>query len=49
VPTWQACITVVLESHFGLSYWSLAHPRALPEFHDRAGFIGAISVPEDLF
>jgi hypothetical protein len=49
VPTWQACITVVLETHLGLSYWSLAHPRALPEFHDRAGFIGAISVPEDLF
>ena len=47
--TWQAGITVVLESHLGLSYWSLAHPRALPEFHDRAGFIGAISVPEDLF
>jgi hypothetical protein len=47
--TWQAGITMVLETHLGLSYWSLAHPRSQPEFHDRAGFVGGISVPEDLF
>ena len=47
--TWQAGITMVLETHLGLSYWSLAHPRTQPEFHDRAGFVGGISVPEDLF
>lgn len=47
--TWQAGITVVLETHLGTSYWSLAHPRAHPEFHDRAGFVGGISAPEDLF
>ena len=38
-----------IETHLGLSYWSLAHPRSQPEFHDRAGFVGGISVPEDLF
>lgn len=45
---WQAGVAAVIESHLGLSYWALTHPRAQPDFHDRAGFIADLSVPEDL-
>lgn len=39
-------VTAVLEAADGaLSYWALTHPREIPDFHDRAGFILQTSLP----
>ena len=47
MPRLEAAFTLVLEADRGdLSFWSLAHPRAQPEFHDRAGFVAEFTVPE---
>lgn len=47
MPPLEAAFTLVLEDRVGaLSFWSLAHPRAEPEFHDRAGFVADFTVPE---
>jgi hypothetical protein len=47
MPPLEAAFTLVLEDGLGdLSFWSLAHPRAEPEFHDRAGFVADFTVPE---
>ncbi len=36
-------LSAVIEHGQGeLTYWSLAHPTAKPDFHNRAGFIGRI-------
>lgn len=33
-------ITAIVEEMDGsMSYWALSHPRAQPDFHDRAGFV----------
>lgn len=46
-PPLQAAFTLVLEADQGeLSFWSLAHPRTEPEFHDRDGFIADFTVDE---
>ncbi len=40
VKTADISLAAVLEAADGdLSYWALAHPREIPDFHDRAGFI----------
>jgi hypothetical protein len=37
--TWRTGLTAVIETTAGtVSYWSLAHPRPTPEFHDADGF-----------
>lgn len=47
MPPLEAAFTLVLEDWLGaLSFWSLAHPRAEPEFHDRAGFVADFTVTE---
>ena len=47
MPRLEAACTLVLEADRGdLGYWSLAHPRAVPEFHDRAGFVADFTVPD---
>ncbi|MFO0509478.1 MAG: DOMON-like domain-containing protein [Gammaproteobacteria bacterium] len=47
MPRLEAAFTLVLEADRGdLSFWSLAHPRAQPEFHDRAGFVADFTVPD---
>ena len=47
MPPLEAAFTLVLEADQGeLSYWSLAHPRAQPEFHDRGGFVAEFTVTE---
>jgi len=44
--SWQLNLAAVLESSDGaLSYWALRHPRALPDFHDPAGFSCTLAVP----
>ncbi|MFM7800430.1 MAG: DOMON-like domain-containing protein [Planctomycetota bacterium] len=46
MPPLEAAFTLVLEDRQGaLSYWSIVHPRAEPEFHDRAGFVAEFTVP----
>jgi hypothetical protein len=36
----EISLTLVVESEEGaLGYWALRHPREIPDFHDRAGFI----------
>jgi hypothetical protein len=38
-PGWRLNIAAVVEDRAGaLSYWALSHPRAYPDFHDRAAF-----------
>lgn len=40
LATAEISLTLVVESEEGaLGYWALAHPREIPDFHDRAGFI----------
>jgi hypothetical protein len=47
-PVRCAGLSAVLEEQDATrSYWSLKHPRAVPDFHDAAGF--ALSVPPDAF
>ena len=47
MPPLEAAFTLVLEDRSGaLSFWSIAHPRAEPEFHDRAGFVADFTVME---
>lgn len=39
LPEWRLNIAAVIEDRSGaLSYWALSHPRAYPDFHDRAAF-----------
>lgn len=46
MPPLEASFTLVLEDlQGGLSYWSVAHPRAEPDFHDRAGFVADFEMP----
>ena len=46
-PPLEAAFTLVLEADQGeLSHWSIAHPRAEPEFHDRAGFVAEFTVAD---
>ena len=41
----EVSVAVVLEAADGaLSYWALTHPREVPDFHDRAGFILQTSI-----
>ena len=47
MPPLEAAFTLVLETDRGdISFWSIAHPRATPEFHDRAGFVADFTVPD---
>lgn len=40
LATAEISLTLVVEGVEGaLGYWALAHPREIPDFHDRAGFI----------
>lgn len=40
LATAEISLTLVAEDEEGtLGYWALAHPREIPDFHDRAGFI----------
>lgn len=37
---WRVALTAVIEETGGrISYWSLAHPRSKPDFHDPACFV----------
>jgi hypothetical protein len=39
-PAWRLGLAAVLEEVEGtMSYWALAHPGPLPDFHDPAGFL----------
>lgn len=43
----RAGIAAVIEERDGrLSYWALAHPSALPDFHHRLGFALQVGAPE---
>ena len=36
---------VIEETDGGLTYWALAHPSALPDFHHRLGFVLPVGIP----
>ncbi len=40
-------LSAVIETADGqLSYWALAHPRAQPDFHHRAGWTAHLPAPD---
>ena len=36
---------IIEETNGSLSYWALAHPSALPDFHHRLGFALQVGAP----
>jgi hypothetical protein len=44
-PLRAGAAAVIEEKDGRLSYWALAHPAALPDFHHRLGFVLQVGVP----